>query len=226
TVCTARRYCAISALSNASISLPPKRREPAVGRSSSKKSLARVVFPEPDSPTIPRVSPLATWTFTPSTALIQPRVFPGNKPVVIGKYFLSAMPCSNIGSSRTNGCGRPAVHHMTGLHHHRGWVRFSTDGLALWAARGKGTAGRQVREIWGLSTDLHQGLGLQLDAWQAAQEGLGVGMAGSIEDAQCTPRLADFPGIHDGPAVGIGRHNTKVVRHQDNRRPGLGLDLA
>ena len=84
---------------------------------------------------------------------------------------------------------------MARLHLHWGRVRFRTDGLALWATGGKGTTGRQVGKIRGLATNLHQGLALQLDAWQAAQERLGVGMAGGIEDVQGTPSLDDFPGV-------------------------------
>ena len=49
--------------------MPSKSKDPAVGRSRSRKSLAKVVLPDPDSPTIPSVSPSATRTLTPSTAL-------------------------------------------------------------------------------------------------------------------------------------------------------------
>src|SRR5262249_37864152 len=154
--------------------------------------------PEPDSPTMPRVSPLATCTFTPSTALIQPRVLPGTRLVVIGKYFCNAMPCSNIVPSRANGCGHPAVCHVAGGHRHRGWIRCSTHGLALWAPGSKGATRRQVGEVRRLSADLHQGLLFQLDTRQTAQERLRVRMARSIEDLQCAARFDDFSGIHDG----------------------------
>src|SRR5262245_62603402 len=48
--------------------------------------LAKVVLPEPDSPTMPSVSPALTFTLTPSSALTNP-LEPIAKPLLTGKYF-------------------------------------------------------------------------------------------------------------------------------------------
>src|SRR5882757_7694812 len=49
---------------------------------------ANVLLPHPDSPTRPKVSPLATLKLTPSTALTEP-VARRNRPVRVGKCFSS-----------------------------------------------------------------------------------------------------------------------------------------
>src|SRR5262245_60987895 len=48
--------------------------------------LANVVLPEPDSPTMPSVSPAPTFTLTPSSARTHP-LAPIAKPLLAGKYF-------------------------------------------------------------------------------------------------------------------------------------------
>src|SRR5690625_5882135 len=53
-------------------------------------SLARVDFPQPDSPTIPRVSPLRSWKLTPSTALTSPTWRRTTTPWVSGKCLTSS----------------------------------------------------------------------------------------------------------------------------------------
>src|SRR6266852_7975001 len=62
-------------------------------------------------------------------------------------------------------------------------------------------------------------------AWQAAQECLGVWMAGCIEHLQRTPHLDDSPGVHHRHPVSIGCDNAEVVRHQYDCHPCLLLDL-
>src|SRR2546427_214970 len=119
------------------MSMRSKSREPAVGRSRSRKSLARVVFPDPDSPTMPSVSPSATCTLTPSTALMNPRTRPTVKPAVTGKYSVSPIPCSISDQRRgqrprdltegatpyRDGGSHPAGSQVTVLHGDRGRER-------------------------------------------------------------------------------------------------------
>src|SRR5262249_13712568 len=112
-----------------------------VGLVSSRKSFARVVLPEPDSPTMPSVSPSATCTLTPSTALIRPRACPTNQPVLTGKYFVSPIPCSSIDASRPHFCGSPAVRHVPGCYGYGGWTRLLQEGGRRRARWRKGAAG-------------------------------------------------------------------------------------
>src|SRR5207247_5367479 len=74
----------------ARVALPSNSSEPGAGRSRSRKSLASVVLPDPDSPTMPRVSASATCTLTPSSALIH--LLTVNPPVT-GKYFVRPSAC-------------------------------------------------------------------------------------------------------------------------------------
>src|SRR5919198_3563012 len=127
------------------MSLPSKSREPAVGFSKRRKSFARVVLPDPDSPTMPKVSPAATCTVTPSTARIHPCPLPSSGFPLIGKYFLSPIPCRIMASSDVNGLRHPAVRHMAVLDHDGGRVGLRTDRLALQATGGKGAARWEAR---------------------------------------------------------------------------------
>src|SRR6476620_11160864 len=73
--------------------------EPPVGFSSATRSLATVDLPQPDSPTMPTVSPRCSVRSTPSTACTWPTVFLKTMPWVSGKYFCSP---------RTSSSGSPA----------------------------------------------------------------------------------------------------------------------
>src|SRR5882672_11600701 len=82
---------------------------PAVGRSRFISSLATVDLPQPDSPTIPSVSPGYRSKETPSTALTEPTCLRNTMPCVSGKC-LARSRTSRIGSrvagrSFTVGCG-------------------------------------------------------------------------------------------------------------------------
>src|SRR2546427_5010622 len=152
------------------MSMPPKRREPEVGRSRSRKSLARVVLPDPDSPTMPRVSPSATCTLTPSRALIDPRV--------TGKYFVRSMPCRITAASCGDRRSRPAGRRVPVFHRDRGRCHLLADGLALGTARRERAAGREPRQVRGLPADLDELLTLEPRAGQTAQQRASVGMTG------------------------------------------------
>src|SRR4029453_6002181 len=111
------------------------------------KSLANVVLPDPDSPTIPSVSPSATCTCTPSTAFIQLRSLAAKTPLVTGKYFLSPIPCSIILASCFNGDSRIALRDVTVLDGDGGWIGLQANRLPLGTPRGKGATRRQLRQV-------------------------------------------------------------------------------
>src|SRR4051794_20272100 len=69
--------------------------EPPVGFSSATSSLATVDLPQPDSPTMPTVSPRCSVRSTPSTAWTWPTVFLKMMPWVSGKYFCRPRTSSN-----------------------------------------------------------------------------------------------------------------------------------
>ncbi len=63
-----------------------------------------VVLPEPDSPTMPSVSPWRTAMLTPSTALMWPTTR-RRKPRLIGNQTLRSCVSSTIGASGRTGAG-------------------------------------------------------------------------------------------------------------------------
>ncbi len=66
------------------MSSPLNRTWPEVARSRFISTLASVDLPQPDSPTIPSVSPFASSKETPSTALTAPTCFLNRMPWVSG----------------------------------------------------------------------------------------------------------------------------------------------
>src|SRR5262245_7497049 len=79
---------------------------PAVGSSAPRTSLEVVVFPHPDSPTRPSVSPPLILKLMPSTALTQPCGRP-SKELPTGKCFLRSRTSSS-GSPIGGPLGEPA----------------------------------------------------------------------------------------------------------------------
>ena len=78
-ICISLSFFLISQRPSFLMSAPSKRISPAVGSIKRRRQRPVVVFPHPDSPTMPSVFPLSTEKFTPSTAWSIPR------PVL--KYF-------------------------------------------------------------------------------------------------------------------------------------------
>ncbi len=79
------RRTALRALPDSPVmSSPLNRIEPAVGRSRWHSIFATVDLPQPDSPTMPRVSPLARVKSTPSTAFTAPICFLKRIPRISG----------------------------------------------------------------------------------------------------------------------------------------------
>ena len=63
-----------------------------------------VVLPEPDSPTMPSVSPLRTAMLTPSTALMCPTVL-RSTPRLIGNQTFRSSVSTTTGASGCSGAG-------------------------------------------------------------------------------------------------------------------------
>ena len=206
------------------MSLPSTSRAPGVGRPRSRKSRARVVFPDPDSPTMPSVSPSPTCTLTPSRALIHPRA---RRPEAAGQreVSLQADPCSTC-QPRAPAAAPPSSCARGPLHRHRGGYVSSQTGCALGTPRRERAPRPEPREVRGLAPDLDELLArLWPDIRQTAQERLGIGMPRVVEDLERGPHLHDLPRVHDGHAVGVGGHDAEVVSDQDDRDAGGGLHL-
>ena len=72
-----------------------------INRSSARPS---VVLPDPDSPTTPSVSPLRTFSVTPSTALMWPTVL-RSRPRRTGNHTLRSSAAITTGDSGRGGAG-------------------------------------------------------------------------------------------------------------------------
>ena len=70
-------------------STPSNSTWPAVGFDSCRIALPVVLFPQPDSPTRPSVSPRSTKKSIPSTARTAPTWRPASMPAVIGKCIFN-----------------------------------------------------------------------------------------------------------------------------------------
>src|SRR5262249_6691483 len=166
--------------------------------------LANVVLPEPDSPTMPSVSPAPTFTLTPSSARTHP-LAPIAKPLLAGKYFFRPN-ASIIGTAY----GLPGL--LTGFvaQHSARWPLPTETvggdcsrhiGRRLGQGRGEGTPRRKPRQIGRLAADLDELLAAEARIGQAAKQRARVGVARIVEDLQGGAHLDDAPGVHHGHAV-------------------------
>src|SRR4029453_8554754 len=161
-----------------------------------RKSLARVVLPEPDSPTMPSVSPSATCTLTPSSALTHARALRTENPLYTGKYFFSPTASSFTSGVRSRRGRGPAARHVAARHGHGGRERLVTDGLALRTPWSEGTSLGQLCEVRWLPADLDQLLALEVDVRQTSQQRACVGVARLVEDLHRAAHLDDPAGVH------------------------------
>ena len=79
---------------------PSKRTVPLVGSSRRMITRASVDFPQPDSPTIPSVSPRRTVSETPSSAFTDATCCLKTIPFVIGKCFVTPSTSSSTSLMR------------------------------------------------------------------------------------------------------------------------------
>jgi hypothetical protein len=86
TICIRRRCCFRAGPSSRVMSTPPSVIDPDVGSMRRSMSRPTVVFPHPDSPTRPSVSPPWISKLTPSTARTRPTVRMSSPPLT-GKCF-------------------------------------------------------------------------------------------------------------------------------------------
>src|SRR5262245_16092843 len=167
---------------------------PAVGCSAASTSLAVVVFPQPDSPTRPSVSPRSMAKLTPSTALTQPRTPLSSEPPT-GKCFLRSRTSSSGSPTRRLRRGQPAARGAATV---QPYVRRLLDPAALHrarAARMEAAAERQARQVGGLAGDdvewrAHAELG------NGVEQGARVGMLRIVEEPADRLQLDDLARVH------------------------------
>src|SRR5262245_46390203 len=219
TTCTARRYAIRSAPCRLAMSRPSKRIIPAVGVSCRRISLEVVVFPHPDSPMSPSVSPAWIAKSMSSTALTTVAGPPKSR-CRTGKCFFRP---------RTSRTGEDIVQEPAAgdAPVARAEVRRLVGHAArhdLRAARVERAAGREPGQVRGLTADgIERFLAAELR--HRADQGARVGMLGGVEELAHRRLLDDLARVHDGHPVAHLRNDAEVVRDEDQGHAGLALDV-
>src|SRR5215510_11209028 len=219
TTCTARRYAIRSAPCRLAMSRPSKRIIPAVGVSCRRISLEVVVFPHPDSPMSPSVSPAWIAKSMSSTAFTTVAGPPKSR-CRRGKCFFSPRTSrtgEDIVQEPAAGDAPVARAEVTRLVGHA--TRHD-----LRAARVERAAGREPGQVRGLAADGIERL-LAAELRHRADQGARVGMLGGVEELAYRRLLDDLARVHDGHPVAHLRDDPEVVRHEDQGHAGLALDV-
>src|SRR5262245_38845815 len=201
------------------MSRPPKLIVPEVGVSWRRMSLDVVVFPHPDSPMSPSISPAPIARSTPSTAFTHV-AGPPSSPRRTGKCFFSART-SRTGEDivqepapRDAAVARAKVARLLG----------HAPRHDLGTARMERTPRGQIGQVRGLTADRIERL-LAAQARHRAEQRARVRMLGRVEELAHWRLLDDLAGVHDGDPIAHLRDDPEVVRDEDQRHAGLALDV-
>ena len=215
------------------MSSPPKRSVPLVGSSSRTSSRPSVDLPQPDSPTIPSVSPRRTSSDTPSTAwttsdeLRLDRARPHREVLdevdrleqdAVRAHAVFLRRAGRTAGSRWQASRRP------------GSTRSASSGLVEQSSKRYGQRGSKRQPGGGASGDggapgmpvsrLHARPAEPRDRVEQPPR---VRVLRVAEHGALRPLLDDAAGVHDDDPLGELRHDAHVVRDQHDRRVVLAL---
>src|SRR5262245_28666108 len=224
TTWTALRYSMSSGPRRPAMSRPSKAIDPAVGVSCSRISLEVVVFPHPDSPMSPSVSPAWMAKSIPSTAFTQAAPRP-SRPGRAGKCFFSPRT-SRTGSAMgfAGAVQQPAPGHAAVAQPDVLGLLDRASGHGCGTAWMKSASPGQGREVWRLAGNRIEGL-LAAELRHRAHEGPRVGMLGFVEQLAYGRVLDDPARVHHGDAVAHLGHDAEVVGDEDEGHARLALDV-
>src|SRR6266404_5060771 len=142
TICTWRRNAPTAIPSGTPTASPSKISSPASGITRCSSSRARVDLPQPDSPTIPKVSPLSTVNETPSTACtdLPPLPFTGK---CLRKSRAISIGCCRPPRSRGSRARLSGIGKSNPLHPH---VHCRSQPVADQIGADRGDEDRQTRQ--------------------------------------------------------------------------------
>src|SRR5437868_3815974 len=202
--------------------------EPEVGRSSAISTLASVDLPQPDSPTMPRVSPRCRSKEMPSTALIAPTCRFSTMPWVTGKCLVRSRT-SRMGSPAaaikdlppvvTGAAALVADRVQRGSLGHAVVLPVGTPGM-------EGAAGRHVQQVRRQTLDGVELLALLVDPGDRLQQALGVRVRRVAVDVEDGRVLHDPPAVHHRDPVGDVGDHAEVVGAQDQAHGALALQFG
>ena len=229
------------------MSWPWKRIRPPDGSSSLRMQRTSVDLPQPDSPTIPSVSPSRSEKETPSTAFTVAISFWNTIPRVIGKCFFrssttrSSFPFAAVLTTTCSGGEhRDELRRLARLRRlvevagllvqrvaadgHELRVLLPADRHRERAARVEAASRRRVQERRRLAGDLVQALEVRVEPRQRAHQAPRVGVARLVEDRAHRPSLDDAGGVHHDHVVRGLRDDAEVVRDHDHGGAEIVLD--
>src|SRR3954447_18232823 len=210
------------------MSSPRTMTSPEVGFSRPTSSLARVDLPQPDSPTMPSVSPRRSWMSTPSTAWTAPTLLLKTIPCVIGKC-LTRLRVSSTRSDTSDTEDLPdevAAGLAVPRDAVRGRLLQPADLPGVSAARLERAPARDVGERRRQATDDVELLALEVHSRDRGEQGLGVRVGRARVDVVDRRLLDHLAGVHDRDPVGDVGHHAHVVRDQDQAHVALVLELG
>ena len=233
---------ASAALDRCVMSRPWNTIRPAVGSISRVSSRPVVVLPQPDSPTIPKVSPAATLRSSPSTA----RTVPTERrrtPRRTGKCF--SRPVTDSSGSALTGGARSRRSTAPGARRGRGgrrrggprrrpsvsdgtWVAAQPAGARLVRAAGVERApGRDVDQARRRTLHGREAVApVAVQARHGAEQAPGVGMLRPTEQVLRAAVLHRAARVHDEDVVGELGDDPQVVGDQDDGGVELLLQTA
>src|SRR3989442_2000998 len=243
---TFRRNSFSSGPFRVAMSVPRNSMWPDVGVSSRTRSRPVVVFPQPLSPTTPRISPCRMSKLTPSTAWTYcsgPNRDP-RKPDLIGNIFTRFWTRYTTSPDAASGTA-PSVTAISALPHralvdllrevaegpvarrdlhHRG-VLGAADLLRDPAPRVEPAARGRVREGRRAPRDRAEALPVPLDARERGHQPDRVRVRGTVEHLADVPVLEQLASVHDPDLLRDLRDDGDVVRDDDHRDVQLPLEV-
>src|SRR5215510_5516007 len=185
-ICMSRRSARSDRLSRVVTFLPWNQTSPEVGSMSRRMQRPVVDFPQPDSPTRPRVSPAWMSKLTPSTAWTR-ATSREKSPPLMGKCLTSLLTRRSASAMAVSLCVwlvEPAGDLVPRLHFLEGGLLLGVHRLHELAAGGEAAAGRHVQQARHHPRDRLQALLLgrrQVDARDRTEQALGVGVERLLE---------------------------------------------
>ena len=233
-ICSSRRYGLSSRCESVVMSSPPKRSVPLVGSSSLTRSRPSVDLPQPDSPTIPSVSPRRTSSETPSTAWTT-----SDEPRFNARAFTGKCLTRSTASSRTAvrahavflakraarrriemaGVAAAGLHALERAPASSSRARSGTGSEARSGSRAAARAATAARP-GSPSSRLHA---RPAEPRDRVEQPPGVRVLRVAEHGRLRPLLDDAARVHDDDPLGELRDDAHVVRDQHDRRVVLAL---
>src|SRR6185369_2735261 len=223
-ICMSRRRARSAAAPRRSMSAPSKRISPESGSINLSTARPVVVFPQPDSPTSPKVSPFVIVKLTSSTAFTC-ETTRDSTPRRTGKYFFRL----RISRSAWSGSGMNTADLLICCHGFQGNFRDGTFRCPLAATGGEGTACGQMKQIRNHAFN-HIQSGFPGHARSQFRNGmeqtLSIWMLRVVKDVHDRTDLDNLSRIHHRDIFSDLCDHSQIVRYQNHGEVVLTPETA